>query len=305
MNKSHLYALLGAFVFTQGIIATSVNAAPILDQEQPQFFTLFERGGIALGGNSEQKLAQVVTAGITGDLVKVATVLACSASSPSPFNVVLEIRGVTTDGSGRRVPDNLVVKTSQVIPDTEFPVAPNIDFVEVTLAVPVSVVVGDEFAIVWTAPSTTFCVTAQTPSGDLYGGGDGYFDSRPNVPGVWVPLSLSGFNDLAFKTFVEPTPVVLVITIDIKPGSDPNAINVRSKGNAAESVRYRLEDVDDDGDWDLALKFNTQETGIACGDTETTLTGETFNGQGITGTDSIKTVGCKKPKTKKKKHKKK
>jgi hypothetical protein len=43
------------------------------------------------------------------------------------------------------------------------------------------------------------------------------------------------------------------------------------------------------------LHFRTQETGIACGDTSVSLTGETFNGDLIQGADSIKTVGCQKP----------
>jgi hypothetical protein len=59
-------------------------------------------------------------------------------------------------------------------------------------------------------------------------------------------------------------------------------------------VKYQLKDVDGDGDWDLALKFKTQDTRIACGDTKVTLTAKTLDGTQITGTDSIKTVGCKK-----------
>jgi len=108
------------------------------------------------------------------------------------------------------------------------------------------------------------------------------------------------------------------IMVDIKPGSDVNPINPGSNGklpvailstasfsastidagtirfgpNDAEPLRYRLEDVDDDGDWDLVLKFSTQETGIACGDTEATLTCQTLGGDELAGTDSIKTVGC-------------
>ncbi|MDW7726749.1 MAG: hypothetical protein SCH70_06470, partial [Candidatus Methanoperedens sp.] len=42
----------------------------------------------------------------------------------------------------------------------------------------------------------------------------------------------------------------------------------------------------------LMLHFNTQDTGIQCGDTQVTLTGKTYDGQDITGMDSIVTTGC-------------
>jgi hypothetical protein len=45
-------------------------------------------------------------------------------------------------------------------------------------------------------------------------------------------------------------------------------------------------------DTDLVLHFNTQATAIQCGDASASLTGETFSGQMIQGSDSIKTVGC-------------
>ncbi|MCU7850285.1 MAG: hypothetical protein KZQ89_20335 [Candidatus Thiodiazotropha sp. (ex Lucinoma kastoroae)] len=109
------------------------------------------------------------------------------------------------------------------------------------------------------------------------------------------------------------------ILIDIKPGNHQNPINPRSKGkltvtiltteefdantvdastirfgpDAAQPVRYRLKDVDHDGDWDLVLKIKTQEAGIVCGDTEATLNAQTLDGDHITGKDTIRTVGCK------------
>jgi hypothetical protein len=119
------------------------------------------------------------------------------------------------------------------------------------------------------------------------------------------------------------TPLIkeIIVDIDIKPGSDPNSINPRSKGKIpvailttdsfdaaavdpttilfgrtgeeASPVHYAFEDVDDDGDNDMILHFNTQDTGIQCGDTEAFLTGETLSGITIKGSDSIRTVGCK------------
>lgn len=53
-----------------------------------------------------------------------------------------------------------------------------------------------------------------------------------------------------------------------------------------------MEDVDADGDLDMVLHFQTQHTGIVCGMSEASLTGESVASGPITGTDSIRTVGC-------------
>ena len=110
----------------------------------------------------------------------------------------------------------------------------------------------------------------------------------------------------------------LPVDIDIKPGSDPNSINPKGKGKIpvailttptfdattvdADTVQFgpgaasklhkkaHVEDVDGDGDLDLVLHFRTQDTGIAPGDTEACLTGETFGGQPIVGCDSVNVV---------------
>jgi hypothetical protein len=113
---------------------------------------------------------------------------------------------------------------------------------------------------------------------------------------------------------------VTTVKVDIMPGSDPNSINRRSKrmipvailttdtfdattvdpttvlfgptGTEAAPMHSALEDVDGDGDSDLILHFNTQQTGIQCGDTSATLTGKTLGGQEVEGVDSINVVGC-------------
>ena len=43
---------------------------------------------------------------------------------------------------------------------------------------------------------------------------------------------------------------------------------------------------------DMVFHFKVSDTGIACGDPNATLTGETFGGDSITGTDAVKTAGC-------------
>jgi N-acetylneuraminic acid mutarotase len=132
----------------------------------------------------------------------------------------------------------------------------------------------------------------------------------------------TGVNPSGYKKdFWEYTPEETSIAIDIKPGTFPNSINPRGKGvipvailttdtfdatavdpttvrfgpNGTEAapVQSALEDVDGDGDTDMILHFKTQDTGIVCGDTSASLTGETFSGEAIEGSDSIKTVGCK------------
>lgn len=134
----------------------------------------------------------------------------------------------------------------------------------------------------------------------------------------------AGGGQLAFNlTSVTATASVgaINVSIDIKPGSFSNSINPWSKakipvailttdtfdattvdptavlfgatGTEATLAHSVLEDVDGDGDTDMILHFNTQSTGIVCGGTSASLTGEIFSGQAIQGSDSINTVGCK------------
>jgi len=117
--------------------------------------------------------------------------------------------------------------------------------------------------------------------------------------------------------------------IDIKPGSDPNSINLKAKGvlpvailttddfdalsvdedtvlfgdfelmGTAAPIRSSEEDVDDDGDIDLVLFFSIPDLvddGALNEDSEeATLTGETLDGAPIIASDSVRIVpGSKK-----------
>ena len=109
-------------------------------------------------------------------------------------------------------------------------------------------------------------------------------------------------------------PALEEVAIDIKPGSYPNSINLKSKGKitvailttddfdscdvdpdtvsfaGANPLRWNMEDVDHDGDYDMLFHFMTQELDLTKDSTEATLEGETIYGDQITGTDSVNIV---------------
>lgn len=162
---------------------------------------------------------------------------------------------------------------------------------------------------------------AVAPNGDiLIGDNTARAVIRVNpVTGAQTIVSSGGSFSTPDGIAIVPGP--LSVSIDIKPGSFPNSINPRNRGtipvailstisfdaatvNAtsvrfgpsgteAAPVRFALEDVNGDGHADMVLHFNTQDTGIVCGAASASLTGETFGGQAIEGSDSVKTVGCK------------
>lgn len=129
-----------------------------------------------------------------------------------------------------------------------------------------------------------------------------------------VFAALSGENVRAYGVQVTGCPYWTQADIDIKPGSYPNSINLKSKGvvpvavltnndldvttidpatvlfAGASPLRWTTEDVDGDGDLDLLFHFKTQELALDTASTEATLTGETTTGQAFRGTDTVNIV---------------
>ncbi len=127
---------------------------------------------------------------------------------------------------------------------------------------------------------------------------------------------------LKFDPINDALPASGFFLIDIKPRNKKNKIRPRSRSgiwvailsdtrpfdplqieipsvrfgpDGAKPIRHRVRDVNKDGLPDLLLKFKIRKTGIECGDTDVTLSGDTWSGESFTGTDSIKTVGCSSP----------
>jgi hypothetical protein len=142
-------------------------------------------------------------------------------------------------------------------------------------------------------------------------------DQRVVITGHSWFVPSGSFADYDYIS-VEPT--VAPVSIDVKPGSFPNSINLRNRGvvpvailttadfNAttvdastvrfgetgteAAPVHFALEDVDLDGDSDVILQFETRSIGITCGATVAWVTGQTIGGLAIAGSDTIRTL-CK------------
>ena len=159
--------------------------------------------------------------------------------------------------------------------------------------------------------------TVETSNNAPVVNGDDYATDEGATPTVSAPDELANDNDADGILILR---LEIPISIDIKPGVDPNGIDPSGKQEIPvavlttedfdatqidwETVSFgwdganevhglaHIEDVDLDGDVDMVLHFDTQETGIMCGDKEATLTGKIFSGETVKGTDTIVTVNC-------------
>ncbi|MBI4685573.1 MAG: SBBP repeat-containing protein [Nitrospirae bacterium] len=125
----------------------------------------------------------------------------------------------------------------------------------------------------------------------------------------------------SFSPFVIVKKAVIIVTIDIKPGSNPNSINLGSGGTvpvailstttfdattvdpmtvtlASAPVKLKgkgtpmasLADVNEDGLLDLIVHVTTEALQLTQTDTTAILEGKTFNGNSIRGSDTIRVI---------------
>jgi probable HAF family extracellular repeat protein len=72
---------------------------------------------------------------------------------------------------------------------------------------------------------------------------------------------------------------------------DPDTLRIGPAG-APNVAQPLTRDIDADGDIDMVFGFRTEQSGVACADTEIGVEGKTYSGEAFLGYDLIETTGC-------------
>ena len=212
-GRSLAATLVGLFglPLVQGLLAATLG---LIDQQQ---LRVSPSGLPAIGGQSKQQLAQVVTAGLTGSLVAVWLPVDCSPFSLPPSDLHLEIQGVSAG-----LPNGLVL-ASQTIPGSDLP---DFGLRRLAFSAPASFSAGEQFAMVLT--STGHCRTSLGSIGDPYLAGSAFARGSPSQTGQYGPwLNCCKFSfppfaehdDFVFQTEVAES-LITVNTTDDELNSD-------------------------------------------------------------------------------------
>jgi len=118
-------------------------------------------------------------------------------------------------------------------------------------------------------------------------------------PGKWtittvlpIDIHTGNHNDSVIDLKRDKTIKVTILADTDIDATQIDPATVKLGPAEAIPVRYQVKDVDHDGDADLILSFKTTDTGLAECDAEATLTGQTYSGEAIQGTDTFTTAGC-------------
>jgi hypothetical protein len=169
------------------LMLASAHAAKVIDQLQPNIDT---DSILAIGGSSEQKLAQTITVGIAGILKGIYLPINCADGRLKiAINDVVDGAPGTFEYTYNQVRPARI--TNQITTFRYFGLPGNL-----------AVEVGDEYAIV-IDNATGSCGISGSPTGDTYAGGGGFFDARPNPPG-WVQFEETESRfDLPFMLLIK------------------------------------------------------------------------------------------------------
>jgi hypothetical protein len=143
--------LLTAMAAMLVALAGAVVAAPAVDQQQTD-----SSGALAI--DYDQILAQTFTAGVDGklDKVSVAVEKQMETGASLPGNLIVEIESV--DGAGK--PSGIALgngtAAAENFPNYSGPNNPSPAWVDITLTQPAQVSKGTQYALVLSAPSTTY-----------------------------------------------------------------------------------------------------------------------------------------------------
>lgn len=168
------------------------HAGVELDQ---QVFGWHGDAPVAVGGDSEQMLAQTYESRRDGTLDHVRIVIGCSIGSPG--KVTVELREVLSDGT----PSHVVLAATTRLADS-FASAAILEDIAMP-AIPITS--GTDYALILSATADAQCATRQGGNEMFRSSGvrDAFFDARPNPPG-WVPWIYFGIDGaLPFSVYVD------------------------------------------------------------------------------------------------------
>jgi hypothetical protein len=174
------------------LLPLAASGAILLDQEQPSIAT-DAAAVIGVGPPSGQRIAQVFTAGRTGLLSYVTIPIICDPRA----TLVVRIEGVDRDRPSGLVLAGEAISGMQ-ISGADFG-GGVYAFRSIHLSNAPMVFAGVRYALVLSADSPG-CSVAQSPIGDTYGFGDGYYEIESEGL-FWAELGAR--RDLPFQTFVE------------------------------------------------------------------------------------------------------